>query len=494
MIQVYIGGEEVVSNKEFTIHEELLNTSSTILNNCYPLSWETTKDYVSNFYFPKDYSNCEIYQNNNLIFAGMVENSGEISLNPYDPKYCSLQILDYKTLLSEGQTLDFVIPEGTIYEAIQKVVESVSSYGFVEGNIVLENPLEQIGAYSTLDKTPYDVFQYLAEISGTKWFTRMIDKDTTAIDFYSPEYMTTPPDIEYSKQYFEDNNIVDMSFSFGTRDYRNKQVIKSDQVFSSIPTTDVIIATSEQNKFITSAIVGNLTSASVNGENKIVGTSKDKELGIYADFYYKIGTNEVESSANQVQGAEIRLVYTSLVAGRQVVTNDEEISRITTQIGRNGTIARYETRNDTSSSEALSKIADTYIKFKGKAEILLTITTRNFDLLDVGKQVYFNAPIDELKTMYMVKSKDIQITQTGNFGDIFYTYTLSSNYDGENAINFFDNQRRKQSGNIEEEQFITRNIDVINTANIIFDNLAIEEIEITDDNVLNSPLNAPLIK
>ena len=43
------------------------------------------------FTFPKDYSSCEIY-NSQLIFAGIVKNSGEISLNPYDPKYCSLNI------------------------------------------------------------------------------------------------------------------------------------------------------------------------------------------------------------------------------------------------------------------------------------------------------------------------------------------------------------------------------------------------------------------
>ena len=47
--------ENYISNKEFTIHEELLNTSSTILNNCYPKTWETTKDYVSNFYYPEDW-------------------------------------------------------------------------------------------------------------------------------------------------------------------------------------------------------------------------------------------------------------------------------------------------------------------------------------------------------------------------------------------------------------------------------------------------------
>lgn len=494
MIQVYIGGTEVVSNKTFTIHEEMLNTSSTILNNCYPKSWELTKDYVSNFYFPEDYSKCEIYNGDNLIFAGVVENSGEISLRPTDPKYCSLQILDYKTLLSEGQTLDYVIPEGTIEQAIDSVISKITDYGFQKGNVVLNNANDIMGAYSTLDKTPYDVFQYIAEISGSRWFTRMIDATHTAIDFYSPEYIEQANDIEYTEQYFEDNNIVNISFSFGSRDYRNKQVITSDQVFSSIDTTDIIFAMTNQTSFTTSQNVGKLKKVYVNGVEQTVGTSGDKDKGIFADFYYKIGTNEIESSAIQPNGAEIRFIYTSLIKGRQVITNDSEITKITAQIGRNGTIARYETREDTSSSTELAKIAATYLKYKGKPEIELTIITQDNDLFNIGQQAYFNAPIEALKGDYLVKAKDTEITKTGNDGIIFYTYTLSNSFDTENAINFFDNQRRKRSGNIEEGEYISRNIDISNVANIYFENTNISEVSITDDNTLNAKLNAPLIK
>ena len=66
MIKMYINNEEVVSNKEFTISEEMLATPSIVLNNCYPASWENTKDYVSRFYFPKDYSKCKILDDDNL--------------------------------------------------------------------------------------------------------------------------------------------------------------------------------------------------------------------------------------------------------------------------------------------------------------------------------------------------------------------------------------------------------------------------------------------
>ena len=112
------------------------------------------------------------------VFNGIVKNTANISLNPRYPKYCNLQILDYKTLLSEGKTLDFVIYNKTITEAIQMVVNSVSGYGFELGNIQILNPNEIIGTYSTSEKTAYDVLNYSAEISGAKWNCRRKDENT----------------------------------------------------------------------------------------------------------------------------------------------------------------------------------------------------------------------------------------------------------------------------------------------------------------------------
>ena len=60
MIKMFINDEEVVSNKELAIKEEMLSTPSVILNNCYPKAWENIKDYVSKFYYPRDYSRCII--------------------------------------------------------------------------------------------------------------------------------------------------------------------------------------------------------------------------------------------------------------------------------------------------------------------------------------------------------------------------------------------------------------------------------------------------
>ena len=149
MIQVFINNEEVVADKNIAITEEMLSTPSTILNNVFPKTWEEDKDYVSRFYYPEDYSKCKILKDNKLIFCGVVKNTGNIELNPRKPHYCSLQILDFKTFLSEGETLDFVIANKTIRESIEMIVNAISDYGFVVGNINIYDADSVNGAYST---------------------------------------------------------------------------------------------------------------------------------------------------------------------------------------------------------------------------------------------------------------------------------------------------------------------------------------------------------
>lgn len=492
-MKVLINNEEVVCSNELTITEEMLTTSSTILNNCYPKSWENDKDYVSRFYYPKDYSKCLIYDNNNdLIFCGVVKNTAEMSLNPREPHYCNLQVLDFKTMLSEGDMLNFVISDKTIVEAIQMVVDAVSTYGVVLGEVEILEPNEIIGAYSTDNKTAYDVFQYLAEISQSRWTTRLVDENTIAVDFYDPTLMPQADDIEYTQEYFDENNIETIEYNYGTYDYRNKQVIMSDQVYGSIDYTETILADGYSKTFNTNEKIGILKSINVDGVAKTFGTLDDKELGFDFNFYYQPGDTKIEQNENEpiyASNSEINIVYTPLVKGRQIVYNTDEVERIGTQTGRNGTISRYENRNDILTSDELTKVAQTYIKYKGSAEITLVVKTYNKDLFNVGQMVYFNAPLNELKQTYMVKQKTIQTFNTNQNQELFCEYELTSSYNSEREINYFDNQRNKASGNIGAGQFITRNIDIENSATIIFNNLQVEELEV--GNVLNSVLNSP---
>lgn len=461
-----------------------------------PIAYEGMNNTYFYAYLDFDKDIYYYWKNYDVLFAGVVKNSGDISLNPRHPHYCSLQILDYKTFLSESDTLDFVITGKTIKEAIEMVISAISGYGFITGNINISQADEMIGAYSTLNKTAYDVLQYLAEISGSRWRARYVDSSTMAIDFFDPDLLPQANNIEYSKQYWEDNNIVDLTFNFGTRDYRNKQVLLSNEVYAGIQYTELLLSNGYSTNFLVQNNIGIIVSITVGGSQVEVTTQEEKELGVDADFYYTPGKNILESANSYTAGTQIVVNYIPLVKGRQIVYNDEEVTRIATQTNTTGIIARYENRNDVLSSNELEQIAETYIQYKGKPEIILTLTTKDNDLFNVGEKTYFNSPIEDLAQEYMVKTKSIEYIIVGNQRDLFYTYELTSSFNSEKAINYFDNQRNKASGNIAEGESITRNIDINNQATIIWNNPTVNEITVTvtGDNVLNSILNSPFIE
>lgn len=491
-MKIIIGNTEVIAGKTITIEEELLNPSSIVLQNVYPKSWETTHDYTQ-FWFAEDFSKCSIYDdNNNLTYAGIVRTTGNVNLSPYQPHYVDLQVIDFKTLLSEGKTFDFVLTDITVNDAITKIINEISSYNFKKGNIKLGNQgTQKIESYSTEDQTAYDLFQYISEITSSIWFTRYNPADDNVyIDFYLVENLPRANDIEYTKNYFETNDIRDITYNYSTNDYRNKQIINSNEVGADIDSIEYLLTDGVNTTFTLDKNVYDIVSIQMfmgnSWVNKTFTTTDQKELGADADFYYKRGSNTLETENSFDANIRIKVDYYPYVRGREVAQNVNEINRITTAIGRNGTLTRYEDRNDVESSEELQQIAQTYLKFKGRAEIDLTIKSGNGNLFNLGDNVYFNAPINDLKLDYVVKSKKSELVindkESGNKVFEEYEYTLNSNYNEEMLLNFFDNQRRKVQGNLQEGDIIQRDIDIENTLNIIFDNFNVSSISFDADN------------
>ena len=599
-MKIYINNEEVVCSQKMTIKESLKNTSSVILNNVYPKSWETDKDYVSRFYMPKDYSHCKvidetntskayvpldnniytlknkyissnkivyakeslsrycrvvpgkytaifitkisntttylyetdsldtgaeltplvevtqtgwsyarptkkyivcayfynnttylqisalyIYLPKNLIFSGIVKNSGNINLNPRYPHYATLQLLDYKTLLSEGDNLNYVLEKQNVKDAIKEVVSGLD--GFMVGDLLITNT--EMAAYNCNEKTPYDVFEYISEITNSIWFTKAIDEDIVTINFYSNDNLPVAENIEYTQEYFTDHNIQDIKYSYSANDYRNKQVIVNNEATANILQVENL--TYEGENLQTLYPISSISSITSGTKNYSFANEKAQNVGQYANFYYNYNSNKIEVNTGIGTGTVLTVSYYPIVSTRQTAYNETEIDRIS-QTGRNGIIARYEKRTDTNDEKALSQIAQTYLDYKGVPEITLTIKSYYQDILDIGQKVFFNGPLEDLKTNYLVTDKQMEMTTTADQQVIFYTYKLSSSFNDESSLNFFDNQRRKLEGNIEEGEFIPRYIDLPSSTNIIFYDLNSSEIQ-TPNDVLDGELDIELV-
>lgn len=488
MFQIFIDDEEVKCSNQIEIEEEFMNPSSIILEKVCPKSW-SVDDLLNKYYYPEDYTKCKILKDGELFFVGIVKNSADMELNPLKPHYCSLQILDPSVLLSDGTTLNYVISGKTVTEAINQVINSISDYGFVAGNIQIPTDYDTvIGAYSTLNKAPFDVLQYLSQISLTRWGTRMIDEDTTAIDFFSPELLDNLGTIEVTKKYCQSNHIESFTYDYSTTDYRNKQVVTSDEVYGSVEQKEIITADGYSTSFSTEQKIGTINSITVDGVAKTFTT---QESGLTADFYYKVTGTSISSDLLLASGSSIQINYIPLVEGREISYNVTEINRIKEQIGRNGTISKYENRTDVTNSMELQIVGQNYIKYKGVAEITLTIKSR-VDFLKLGGKYLFKAPIDKLNGSYLVKSKNVIIFQNPEIQYAVYEYKLTNSFDTENELNYFDNQRAKMSGNISEGDSISRNIDITSSMTIIFDSLMITEVEVQNTSALDAQLEAIL--
>ena len=149
----------------------------------------------------------------------------------------------------------------------------------------------------------------------------MIDDDSVAIDFYDPSLMPSGTQIEYNSTFFENYEINNMTFSYSSKDYLNKQIMTSDEVYGNVVQSETIIANGYQTQFDTYEKIGTINSISVNGVAKTFTTQEYKDLGVTADFYYKPGNEYFESNDIQSSGATIIIEYIPIVLGRQIIIN-----------------------------------------------------------------------------------------------------------------------------------------------------------------------------
>lgn len=445
----------------------------SVIPTCKYLVWSSSMDITT----------IKVICNSDLLFGGIVKNSGNINLNPRYPHYSTLQVLDYSTLLSEGDVLNYVLDRQTVLSALQKLVDGLD--GFMLGTLAIDLT-EEIGPYNCSEKTPHDVLEYIAEITGSIWFAQTISEDITLINFYMVDNLNKQNNIEYTQEYFDENKILDIQYTYNTNDYRNKQVITSTDVQSSMPQVEFL--SYNETSLKTAYPISSIISITKGNRSYSVAQDMAEVNGTHADFYYSYGNNEITTNNDFLSGSIFKVEYYSIVTCRQVAYNQTEVDRIGEQTNRNGIISRYEKRTDTANETTLSKIAQTYLDFKGVPEIIITIKSYENNLFNLGDVVFFNGPLEDLQTNYLVTEINVDMIITGTQEVVFYSYKLSSSFNDENAINFFDNQRRKLMGDIQEGKYAPRYVDIPSSTNIIFYGLEFTEEEIPS-NILDGELD-----
>ena len=361
----------------------------------------------------------------------------------------------------------------TIVEAINYLINQFSQYNFSVGRLNLGRKLQdRIYNYNCDKKTLFDVLQYIAQITNSIWTTRYVDDNNIAIDFYLINELPQGMDLIYDKSFCDDKSIIKISYSMNSNNYRNKQIISSDSIIGNALITQQIITKGQE--YILDEKISSIQSISLNNQQISFATTYDKENGETAYAYYTVGDKILTFDEQIMPGQTLIIKYYPQIAGRQVVINQTEIDRIDNQLNNSGVIARYENRKDADTSAELNSIGQTYMQFKGRSEVTLKVETINNDIYNIGNIVYFNTNetlgIEDLQGNYAVtkKTKKIIKNNADDSNYILYTYELNNNFNFENYINFFDNQRAKLIGNIKEGEYINRYVENFKTYSITF--------------------------
>jgi hypothetical protein len=279
-------------------------------------------------------------------------------------------------------------------------------------------------------------------------------------------------DIDYGQEFFEEFNIVNMDYSFNTSDYRNKQNIVADNIKGSNILFESVWLDGKSTEFYLSQPVAGVKFAEINDENIKVISQEFKDKGEDYDCYYTQGSNVINLKNANKKGDYLRILYYPDISLKISITEDDEVKRVKDNTGTAGIISRYEKRSDVLLAEEMNKIAQSYLKYKGRGDYTVTIQTYNKELAHLGDKVNLttNDNLKFLEDEYYVKS--ITTSYTTNNADnkayIFRTYTLVNNFNFEYATNYFDNQRAKLIGNIQDGQYINRDIDIIDEVLIQF--------------------------
>ena len=187
MLKMTIDNEEVVSDKDITINEEMLSASSTILNNVYPKEWEEDKDYTSRFYYPQDYSKALIqrsYVTQEAEAGTTIQVNGSVTLNDVDTTKNSrvLRLLG-QTSQTGTPTPSSPIPVNVVSGDNEIIIRGKNL--FDKSRLISGKRLDNTGLPSITDNT-YCTTDYFIKVEpSTTYYSTSAINQSKAVCFYN---------------------------------------------------------------------------------------------------------------------------------------------------------------------------------------------------------------------------------------------------------------------------------------------------------------------
>lgn len=446
-IRLFINGEEHDFDRKFSYKEHPYNTTTITLNNVIKKNQNVYPQNTQNVNINSPFSLGELYDGDKLIFFGIVQATGRLSLMPNSLKTISIEMADVRKWLNYLKPINKkyfnVDPSTMVSDLIQNINEPFIQIGKLE--FTNNDPIQ---AYNTQDKSLY---QLLKEVIGPitqsiLYFT--IENHVLKINYKNLESFNTVSPIELNtldQEFLKTYKVLDVQFSSNNDNYSNIINYSSDNIVSNLSTKEELSITADNLTLKNSLIKINIENTyMLNSANQklkaVIINKKYFNEDIYYDFIYEEDSNTLEVRPELVNsGYKLVIEYYSKVRWSIELEDNLEISKVSNLSQTSGKIYCVDKFNDITSSSDLIRKAKHKLNISSKPRQVITLSCRE-KLWDILEGVKVTTPLNDINGIYYLKN--IKGTFQANDDELFkeYEYELTQILDFDDFINYYDNQ------------------------------------------------------
>lgn len=497
-LKLLINGEEYDFSNNITFSFHPTNFSTITFNdviakknNKFPLNIQNPNKVNREFTF------AELWQDNQLIYFGIVNDTGRFSLFPNKLKTFSVVITDFRKFLSSTNPINKLYRNKTPQEIVNDVVEFLNEEKISIGKLNFTNN-EPIQAYSSVNKNAYQILKNVITKLSNSFLYFTIENNKILINYKSEEDMKNISPIKLDSndlQFLKTFKIKDIVFENETYDYANFLTYTSENIVSTFPTTEYDLLINEniylKSKPITiDSDIEKTFIISQDGTKRkaIFLNEKNVTSGKIYDFLYNPENNILKSNES-IRGQKLTITYYTKGKVTFQDKNSKEIVEISKISGTNGIVAKYDKFNDLSySNDLLRQLKTDLEQFSSpNRKIIITSEEPIWELTDVVEVQFNIEEVDGLYLVHSVNGKSQIIGESGKMQEYEYELKQTKNFD--NIINKFDNQSYRDEAIYNEEQFIEDTLTLFQYIDLKSKSKLFEAIEIKPT---SSPLNNEL--
>jgi len=485
MLRLFISNEEYSfdGTVNFTLHPT--NFSKMIFNNVIKKSDNVYPKMLGNILINREFSIAKVYDDNNLIFFGVINATGRLSILPNNIKTRSIEICDMRKWLSLLKPVNRIFFKTTPAKIVNELITGLGEKWLSVGNLSFTDS-SLIEAYSLIDKSPYQILKdVIAPFTDSMLYFTIDnegDEPRILVNYKSADdFNNNVSEIKLDtsdKAFFDKYKIIDVLYENSTEQYANIVRYVSDNTISNVPNVETIPVNKDTiltKKNIAKVDLGLTKMYDMDGTeiNIVILEAKATTADKFAHFIYTQGSTQLIVHTTIIDKKyTLHIQYYTKEKLSIELSNQNEIDEIAYLSGTSGRIFIIEKMNDISSSKDLVRKAQNKLSLSATPHNVLEVTAERkiWSLMDIVNVV---SVVSNVNGNYMVSEISGTTQVAGDSSIEHYTYKLIKSKNTDTWINAFDSQSYRDNS-VVEGTILTAPTEVINiniNLNIITTNL-----------------------